>query len=106
MIEATNAALRRQADAHGAPFLDNNLILGPLWDHAADFCHPEGRVLKHIVSRVCAFLCEPGANRSVAARCGEASLIEGDMAERSPMPDGAHSWERPGASHQYGHQFG
>ena len=56
VADAYNAVLRRVAAKH-APrvgVVDNEPIVGPVWDAAPDWCHEQGRVLDAIATNVVA----------------------------------------------------
>lgn len=40
-IEMMNSILAEQAALHQVPYIDLSHIIGPMWDSAPDFCHPE-----------------------------------------------------------------
>jgi hypothetical protein len=44
-FDAMNAAVRRLSGQYGQPFIDLHTIIGPMWDAAQDFSHPNPPVL-------------------------------------------------------------
>ena len=49
-VDAFNKIVHHEARLQGALYVDNNKhILGPAWDGASDWCHPDEKVLSAIL---------------------------------------------------------
>jgi len=46
VIDAYNADIRKLAVAESLRLIDLQPIIGPMWDAASDWCHPDKRVLE------------------------------------------------------------
>lgn len=54
MIAELNRRMEDGAARHGAEFLDNADLMGPMWDVSTDWCHAKGRILRLMSARLLA----------------------------------------------------
>lgn len=55
-VDMYNSIIAKICKNYNISFIDNNDIMGPVWDHAADWCHPDAFVLQVIGSRLFDYL--------------------------------------------------